>query len=287
MKIQSIGLVFAILTTNCVLNAETAMNDSKKLPGYDTRYGVSADSIKDFTTDLKMPTPQGMKVRKLNHKGFMRLETDVISAEFIKFAAKSNGIALDVGCSYGFIPLEVLQAGGKIIANDTDPRHLLILNKAVAPENRKNLIFNTDNFPNNMDFPKGSINAVSLNRVLHFLTPDELKIAFAKLNNWLPKGGRVFITAMSPYHPILHFEEEYAKRIAEGVQWPGVITDMKTRLPDIKDDIPDYLHTLSTEVLSEQLEANGFKVIEERYFDFASSASPRERAYAGIIAEKI
>lgn len=292
MKNRFAFMLLVLLTISYTLEAKKTMDNTDKVfPKYDTTFGFSAESIKDYKTDLEIPTFKGVKkVRKLNCMGFMRLETDVISDKFIEFASTNKGESLDIGCAYGFIPLKVLHAGGKIIANDTYSDHLLILNKSITPEIRKNLIFNTDKFPASTNFPEGSLQAVSLNRIIHFLSPAEVKLAFSKLNKWMGKGGRVFITAMTPYHPaIADFGQEYDKRVAQGVEWPGVITDMKKRQPNIKEDIPDYIHTFSKEVLTKQLEENGFKIVEADYFDFASSAatSRGNKAYVGVIAEKI
>ena len=75
----------------------------------------------------------------LNNMGYMTQELDEYNQAFIDYAAQVSGFVLDIGAAYGNTTLEVLLRGGRVIANDLEPRHLDILKSRIPSHLLKNL----------------------------------------------------------------------------------------------------------------------------------------------------
>ena len=144
-----------------------------------------------------MPTPdkQG-RILTLNQTGFMKIDLDPISKEFINSAKKSNLPVLEIGAAYGAASIELLKSGASVIANDIDMRHLMLLKDQVPKHCYKNLYLNNQHFPTTTDFPENFFSHILCCRVAHFLTPTEMEIALDKIAKWLAPEGRLFFVIL-------------------------------------------------------------------------------------------
>ncbi len=215
--------------------------------------------------NLKMPKPASDgKIPTLNQTGYMTPESDKLSDDFINVAAqwgKKEVASLDVGAAFGIISIPALEKGAILIASDIYKKHLLILRKQTPIKLRNRLFLHVGAFPEQTNFPKDSIGAICLRRIMHFLKPQQLEIGLDKIYDWLVPGGSAFIATMSPYHySLTGFDEIYEERWNKGNSWPGEIFTMRKYIPECAKDLQDYMHVMDTRPLIKALEKRGFIV---------------------------
>lgn len=267
------------------------------LPAYhfpendDTEFGVSA-SHPDLRIDNDLYIPgseKDGKIPTLNQTGFMTPDQNLFNNDFINFAAQCQLPVLDVGAAYGLVSLPALSKGAKVVANDIDARHLLLLREQAGMELRDRLFLNKKRFPNETNFPDNSLGAILLCRVAHFLTGREMEEAVTKMAKWLVPGGRIYVVTMSPYHHLLNgFLPTYLKGVEENSPWPGVINHMHEYAPHLKEKIPDFLHVMDSNSLGKGFKDQEFKIIKEDLFDYTRPEAKKsdDKGYYGVIAEK-
>ena len=230
-------------------------------------------------------------VTTLNKYGWMATVLDEISDEFVQYATENSHSypALDIGTAYGHTPSLVIEGGGKIIANDMEPKHLEILLNKTPVSLRSRLELNTKRFPEDMVFPDQSLSAVLACRLFHFLDGSQLELAVKKIYRWLVPGGRVFVFANSPYRKSLgNFVENYDTNKI-GARYPGIIRQLGEVNKDQANQLPPFFHYLDTEVLTRLFTEAGFKVEKAKYISLPGESSAiyfDGRENVGLIASK-
>lgn len=257
-----------------------------------TEWGISGDSVSlEELEELTQPLPErDGKVKTLNAMGFMNPSLDFIVEDFIDFAAEAQYPVLDGGAAYGVATIPALKAGATVIANDIDTRHLqlIVKDQHLSHAEKQRLFLNDRALPNDVNFPKNSLSAILLGRVLHFFTPAQVESMFQKANDWLVPGGRFYLVTMTPYHYSLKgFSDIFETRFAQGDPWPGIITTMtKDYIPENKGKIPDYLHVIDARIVERLATEYGFEV--ERLELFGHNRNPKDnnQGYVGAILVK-
>ncbi len=207
-------------------------------------------------------------IQTLNHRGWMMTAIDPYCLQFVEFSAKANNWVLDAGCAFGVHTLAAVTKGAKVIANDLDTNHLEILEQSIAPNQGANLRTICGAFPD-IDIADSSLAAILAARVFHFFDGAALERAAAKMFKMLAPGGKVFITADSPYLGTLkEFLPEYERRNAAFEKWPGLIEDMSVYEPNEVAEglIPKTMHFLDPEVLFRTFKGAGFLVETAEFF---------------------
>ncbi|MGC8483753.1 MAG: class I SAM-dependent methyltransferase [Thermodesulfobium sp.] len=256
----------------------------------DTEFGVSASRSNLVSDGLQIPlAEEDGKIPTLNQTGFMTPDQNPYNLSFIDFAATRKYPVLDIGAAYGLTTLPALYKGAQVIANDIDPRHLLLLREQAEQESRKRLFLNKRKFPNETEFPNNSIGAILLCRVAHFLSGEDMDQAITKMTRWLVPGGRIFVVTMSPYHHLLtELLPGYLGKAEKNIAWPGVINNMHEIAPHLKTQIPNFLHVMDHQSLGKAFERHGLKILEESLFDYTRPKAKKSdgKGYYGIIVEK-
>ena len=127
---------------------------------------------------IKIPTKIRDEIPTLNKCGYMKMYVDDYTECFIETAKDSSYPVLEIGCAYGYVVKEVLKAGGRIVANDIEEKHLEILLKEIPKENLKKLNLYPGKFPEEINFDENSFSAILISRVLHFLNNDNTSASF-------------------------------------------------------------------------------------------------------------
>ena len=135
--------------------------------------------------NISIPSSEDGLIPTLNSYGYMLEKPDVISQEFIQYVGSIKGLALDIGSAYGVSVISALQNGATVIANDLDERHLQILVQNTPCQLKQNLTILQGKFPSEVNIQAGSLDGVLSSGVLHYLTGEELEIAFQKIFNIL------------------------------------------------------------------------------------------------------
>jgi len=161
-------------------------------------------------------------VETLNKMGFMMEMDDPYRRAFIEWSLKKKEWVLEIGAAYGIVTLEVIKKGGKVIANDLDPQHLHILGSKVPKHLKNNLQTLPGKFPNDIEVPKASLEAVLSSQVFHFLNGEDIKKGFQKVFQWLKSKGKFFVVTSTPYVKTSgEFIKVYEERKSKGELWPG------------------------------------------------------------------
>jgi SAM-dependent methyltransferase len=197
-----------------------------------------------------------------NRTGWTSNILNELSERFVAFAATAQRPVLDIGAAYGVATLPSLAAGATVYANDADPAHLAALEAATPPAHLPRLHLLPGRFPQDLDLPPASLDAVHASNVLHFLPGDELTAGLALIRRWLAPGGRLFIQAGTPYQqPFQAFIPIYEERVRTGVPWPGWIEDTRAISTHKKlGQIPRSLHLLDEQVLTRLITTAGLAV---------------------------
>ncbi len=249
--------------------------------------------MKDTSEDsLLMPeAEESGLIKTLNSMGTMTPSPDAFSRAFIEFAPKAPGRSLDIGAAYGVATLPALRSGASVIANDIDERHLKILFNRVPVEHRARLELAVGEFPDGVNFPAGSLGAVLICRVMHFLDGPQIERAAAKVMNWLTPGGKVFVVGETPFIGTAKaFFPTYEARLKAGHPWPGVVENAAAHDPKRADSLPKLFHLLDERTLGRVFNAAGFGI--ERLELFARPEYPADirldgRESVGLIAVKV
>lgn len=227
-----------------------------------------------------------------NRTGWTSNVLNELSELFVAFAATAQRPVLDIGAAYGVATHPALAAGAIVYANDSDPTHLAALETATPPDHRPRLHLIPGRFPQDLDFPAGSLDAVHASNVLHFLTGDELSVGIANICRWLAPGGRLFIQAGTPYQqPFQAFIPIYEERVRAGEPWPGWIEDARAISTHKKlSQIPRSLHLLDEGTLTNLVVSSGLAV--ERCWTYCRRDLPKSmhlngREGVGLVATLI
>lgn len=239
----------------------------------------------------KSSTVKKTVIPTLNHMGYMTTSLDKYSEAFVQYAASISRPVLEIGTAYGVATLAALRAGATVIANDIEPRHLKILEQNVPDDLRNHLKIYLGRFPDDLNFPKNSLAGALICNVLHFFEGEAIELAMTKLYDWLEPNGKVFIVADTPYNKLIEQAiSAYEELDRKGVKWPGLTRNIKDHLPlKYASIIPDFMHFLTPNILTNILTKIGFKIEEAALF--ARTNYPLEeqldgREGVGIIARK-
>lgn len=230
-----------------------------------------------------------------NVRGYMHTLNE-ISQAFIDFAPKAPGFVVDVGAAYGVATIPILNKRIKVIACDMEKNHLEELEKRVDSKFKHYLTTKHGQFPHGLDFDQGSVGAILFSHILHFLSPDELDLAFQKLSTWLASHGKLFIVAHTPYvRPLKRFIPLYEKRCAQSIKWPAWIEnnvrDYMESPQEVLDNLPATMNYLDLQPLIRALESNDFSIEKADYLDPKTNNISEElqldgREWIGVIAVK-
>lgn len=254
-------------------------------------------------TKLTMPGPDADGgVHTLNNMGGMVPYIDILTGRFLDIvrAMPSGSNVLEIGAAYGNVVLKILnETSVTITANDMDYRHIEILyGRALecCPNQINRLQLDVSDFSKNSTFSTGSFGAILAARVFHFFTPAEFKNAIAKLYDILLPNGSVYILGLSAYSFPL-FIPEYEKKLSEGYEWPGYVTNIQVYANKSETDENIYngmfnksFNFFNAELIARQFEEYGFLVQEVFGFSFDESINDYvydiEGRWVGLIVTK-
>lgn len=238
---------------------------------------------------LELPPERVRFVVTMNGLGYMRAQVDAYMAAFIAFAKTSAAPVADIGAAYGVATIPALEAGASVIAVDLDERHLEILKSRVPAACLERLRTIAAPFPEGLHFDEESIGAFLLSHVVHFLSPDRLQLAARRMFGWLVAGGKVFLTATSPYTAAWEsFLPEYEAGRRAGNPWPGAITDVARYAPTFQAGASSML-LLDPDTLSRVFREAGFLVEKAEFVarpDLPAYLQLDGREDVGLIARK-
>lgn len=204
-------------------------------------------------------------IKTHNKTGRTSQNPDEVSQAFIEFCATcQEGKVLDIGAALGVATLLALEKGVTVIANDIEQSHLENIARNCPKHLRSNLLLEKGRFPDDLDYPDNSLNAVLASQVLHFLKGEEIEKGAILIYKWLKPEGKVFVIAGTPYAKnIRSVIPIYKKRKKEGKKWPGEIEKIQDYANhSTVQELPSFFHALNDKVLKDAFERAGF-IIEQ------------------------
>ena len=242
----------------------------------------------------KIPSKTGKALVTHNRLGFdtVNASGNWVTDAFIEQCKVSKKV-LDVGAGYGAMTRKALELNKslEVISNDLSYTQLVYSQQQTPEQNRDRLILNSQKFPQ-LTVKNGSLDAVIMHRMLHFLSGKEIESSFKALKKWLKPKGRVYVVTISPHHILYRetFTPGYLKREKEGVKWPGEFLDVKIHLSSQAYGNKQDLHPLGPNELERALKENGFRIIKSGFISmkkFGQNEGRDGKEAVGVIAEKI
>ncbi|MES2122451.1 MAG: class I SAM-dependent methyltransferase [Chlamydiota bacterium] len=246
---------------------------SLELPPSDHPFGVLAshECLDALSEGLEMPpfSESGLVPTKNYGGGFMLVHLDPVSREFIDFCKQCTHPVLEIGSAYGVATLPALKNSTcPVVVDDIGVENLLILRQQVETEDRERLFLNAKSFPDALDFPPQSFEAVLICRVFHFMRGEAIEEGLRKILEWLVPGGKLFVVTASPYQGNLkEFVPLYEERWTSGNSWPGYVEDYGPNAPGLSHNLNPFLHVMDDRPLCRALEAAGFEVEQVQFID--------------------
>ena len=232
-------------------------------------------------------SPLAGMVPTMNNTGWMIETPDRVSMAFADYAGAIDDEVLDIGCAYGVATLHALERGARVLACDIEQKHLDVLQQRVPEAARARVRTQVAVLPA-VDFESNRFAAVLASRVLHFLSPSDVRQTIVKAYDWLRPGGRLFLVADSPFSgPWKAKASEYEQRKAAGEDWPGHFDDYAKFLRPGSDptEHPSFINVMDPDVLERECRAVGFDILEASWLRSGVEWGT-ERDHAGLIAEK-
>ena len=224
--------------------------------------------------DLYKPT--------LNKKGFMLTNIDALTQLFIDEATQSkyhSSFSLDVGAAYGIATLAVLNKGGSIVENDTDPNHLATIENQFGQSERLKLC--VGDIRRDIQLPSESISCALLSRVLHFFYGNEIIACLKKIHQWLIPGGNIFVSNETPYFGTTrNFIPIYEQQKADGHPWPSLIESIDYFCSEKAPFVDLPVHLFDEDLCYKVAHESGFTITHLFYINRKGSF-PENALYDG------
>ncbi|MGE3318452.1 MAG: class I SAM-dependent methyltransferase [Candidatus Berkiella sp.] len=221
-----------------------------------------------------------------NQMGYVFYSFTPMTQAFIDNEAKVNHHVLEIGCGFGNVPLAFLKRGiAKYTAMDTEKQHLALLAKRLKEQCGQDdrITFLHGHAPVDLPQVKHTYDAILIDKVLHFLTPAEIEAFLNWAKGALKKGGRLYITTVSP-HSKIYAEKVlpvYIENVQKNIPYPGYFEDTDAILDHGKvqnehpnHHIPKQLTLFAVKELSELLANHKFVVSNAHFFVLGNEQDP-------------
>ncbi|QIW09407.1 class I SAM-dependent methyltransferase [Francisella sp. LA112445] len=187
--------------------------------------------------------------------------------DFINCVKSKPGRILEIGPGFGAVVIECLKAGSEVVAMEMDSNHLAEIERQAklhAPESKLTLL--QGSFPQDKNKINGKFDYIFCSRVLHFMPPNLLNEAIAKIFDLLDDNGRVFTLNFTPYHNFTHkFIPVYEENIKKGIEYPGFTEDCSPYVQE-QGKLPPSIHLMDETVMHKVLTKHNL-VIEQSYYE--------------------
>lgn len=231
-------------------------------------------------------------IKTKNKMGIMTIENSPPSKAFIEYAKTAKKPMLDIGCAYGAVVIPAILNGAKVIGCDLEAEHLAILEKSLPKDFLHQLQTTTDSFPDMLDFEEGSLSAIHISMVLHFMKGEDILAGLRKCYKWLEPGGKLYVVNMTPSLGLFNWQELsefYLERVKNKEKWPGEINCKQFAKGGWSDQLPEFAHFFDIDTMRSVAEQSGFFVEDVYYFCYENIPDEYKtngKEYVGMTAVK-
>lgn len=250
---------------------------------------------------IQRPEMVNGRVATLNKHGYGDFNSNEIVDDFVEWGktearhinicpeAPRQPYVLEVAGGYGQVTRRIIEGGGFCLFNDMHEDHVELA-KLDFPDH----VFNSqwETFVGRFPWDKELMHELKLKRIrgigvfnaIHFLTGKELEQFFEACYDLLEPGGRLFLTAGTPYNRLFRgYAPRYHRRKAsflgkpEGKPYPGEMPDAWQYLSP--EHYPPFFHALDTQMVeyaATRHPEKKFRVEKRRNIE---RPNPRSQAY--------
>jgi SAM-dependent methyltransferase len=229
-------------------------------------------TMEDYGALIGTIDPIRKNIKTLNNCGstyFYQTELTHLFLEKCRSSPDQN--VLEIGCAYGVKSAQIVQTGVSLVVNDIDERHIQIMKEAFAKCALHNSYFVEPTFIvgdivnlKKEDFGEKKFDAILIESVLHFFTPDQIYPVLSTCYELLTQNGEIYITVCAPF--VQHIVDVYEENKKNGNPWPGFILDPEKIHPNEARLHKPYLF-FDSEVLTRELTKAGFEIIFTKYVE--------------------
>lgn len=251
-------------------------------------------------TDLKIPEENRFRVPTMNQCGYMFTKFDPIVDRWLESVMKNpRQVLFEVGGAYGNVAHAALEKGiKKYYLNDCEEKHLKIFARQLKEDKKEHLLPSLElivgKCPDDVKLRDNSLDAILVNKVLLFFTPDNIDSFIVWMKKGLKIGGRIYVFTVSPFY---RGHEEiligYDERKKKGIRFPGWCPSCeKMDVRKIYNPLvrPTSILYMETSTLKELFEGHGFQIVEEFELAIINEENPEWRSgkdMTGIIVKKL
>ena len=211
---------------------------------------------------------------------------DPISQRFIEHAAEAANKGckvLEIGAAFGAATIAAIAKGATVFCNDIDASNLAVVRQrylASMSQQESTSVTNDDSkltlLPGALPYelsglPARSFDAILICRVLHFFTGEQIEESLRLMSTLLTPGGKIYVVCETPFLKNWDlFIPELNKRVEQGVEWPGEITntDEFDRSGRATTSCK-FIHWITKEVLERSILRAGLHVEHAAYINRA------------------
>jgi SAM-dependent methyltransferase len=228
-------------------------------------------SMEDYCELIGPVNPSRQNILTLNNRGSAYCFKTYLSEAFLEYCRErcQNKHVFEVGCAYGIKSSQIVQTGALLLANDLNEYHIEMMRNAFSILSKRNSKFSNVSFlvKNIIDLDIEELEvkkfeAILVESVLHFMTPEEIQIALEKFHSLLEDNGRVYIMVSSPF--LKYLVEAYEKNKENNEPWPGYFVDPEDIHP-MNSRLSKPYHAFDEETMLRELTLADFHVIESGY----------------------
>ncbi len=278
------------------------------IPSSLAKLKTSEDMNTKPITEKQIEIVVGDKSPTLNGMGYIYLNISPLGRDFIANEAFPTKTVFEIGSGYNNIPIEFLKKGIKqYVANDLSQEHLEILENRIkqtfgneAENKLKHLKLLQAKAPAELPDENNVYDAILIDKVLHFMSPEEIKECIGWVKKALKDGGKVYVTTASPYSKTYHkILPKYLKEKSQGNLFPGYVKNIMDKIDHKvmqnypKYKVPNEMILFSRTDLVELFEREGMRIIKSYSFQIPNEKEKLwkevpddESNLVGIIAEK-
>jgi ubiquinone/menaquinone biosynthesis C-methylase UbiE len=247
-------------------------------------------------------TPEN-RMLTTNEMGYIYEILGPLTQAFLDNEAKLKNTLCEIGCGFGPLLIQVLERGVEhYVACDLSEDHLVLLAQRISKHfgpARKELFskieFIRAKAPTGLPVFEKKFDAILMDKVLHFMTPNEIEMQLDYMKKSLKVDGRIYILTVTPHHS--HFRTKflpvYMQRSTEGISYPGYIPDMRAQLgEDAPKHHPNQMTTFILEDLVSLLKSKGFIILKTYAIGRGSTEDPawslieeKDAEVIGVIAK--
>ncbi len=267
---------------------------------------VDIETLMKYARDNKLKTPKPDKdgrYQTLNKRGTTTPYSNYFIDEFARYAQHGKKRVLQIDATFGHHTINALEKPiSEFITTDTCISHLAITAMRIhnlLPDDRSSSVkFFHGPFPKSFKyFKSNSLDAVLLNRVLHYYSPKELIKTMKELLRVLKPGGRIYVIAITPYvNRYKSFIPLYKQRLILKQQYPGYLNnlrnfaDQEVTTPNQMNQIEDGAFIFfDAQFMYRLLSENGFIIRKCYEFSLSHTSDIWQldgRELVGAIAQK-